>query len=197
METDEIRLFIAVELPGELKAAIKEYQGRLSAPGMKCARWVSPDSIHLTLKFLGQTDPKLIDAIGQRLTEDTKLVRNFVLKTGGVGFFPNANRMRVFWLGLEGQTDVLLTLQSKIEDSMARLRFPKEGRLFTAHLTLARIREECGAAERQRFAELAGKTPFTLSYTWCVDSVSLVRSQLTPRGPIYTRLFASSLADER
>jgi 2'-5' RNA ligase len=193
MNRDEIRAFIAIELPDGLKSSIREYETRLNAPAFRCAKWVAPASIHLTLKFLGQVNLKQVDEISRTTEMVVKHHRTFNLKTAGVGFFPDAARMRVFWLGLAGDIDKLQSLQRQLEDLMAGLGFTREGRPFAAHLTLARMREDCSIADRRSLADAVGKFAFAPCFSMDVISVSLIRSQLTHGGPVYTNLCRFSM----
>jgi RNA 2',3'-cyclic 3'-phosphodiesterase len=188
LEQDTIRAFIAIELPFELKAMIKDFETGLRGPESRCARWVDPESIHLTLKFLGNVQTKMIEPINKALEADTATFQSFTLKTTETGCFPNLQRARVFWLGLGGDMDRLLGLQSTIEGSLADLGIPRELRPFAAHLTLARLKDDCSVDDRKTFASLVGGIQFQPIYTMKVEAVSLIRSRLTPAGAIYTRL---------
>ena len=186
-ERDEIRAFIAIELPAGLKSRLKDFEQKLRTPETRCAKWVDPGSIHLTLKFLGNVKVKTVEEIKQGLMADASGGRPFTLKTAETGCFPNLRRPRVFWMGLSGDVDRLLELQARIDESTARLGFPREERPFTGHLTLARLRDDCTPADRSAFTEFVGgfqMEPFSVP----VAAVSLIRSQLRPEGAVYTRL---------
>jgi 2'-5' RNA ligase len=193
---DDIRAFIAIELPGELKLMLRALEQKLKTPQSRCAKWVDPASIHLTLKFLGNISPKLIDDIKKVLEVEVRKSQPFNLKTAGTGCFPDARRPRVFWIGLDGELAKLLELQSGVDESMGRLGFARETRPFAAHLTLARLRDECSMAERSNFANLVGGARLEAAFSMCVGSVSLIRSQLRPEGALYTRLGEFPLAGE-
>lgn len=195
LNREQIRAFIAIELPDELKAALRDFQSGLLGPKSYCARWVKPESIHLTLKFLGDVDLHLIEKVKSRLETEVKLCTSFLLKTGETGFFPNRERARVFWLGLEGDTHKLLQLQNAIDGAMSRLGFPKESRPFTAHLTLARFKDGCSTVEKQAFADLVENVKLRPSCQIKVNAVSLMSSKLEPKGAIYTRLAGYSMRD--
>lgn len=184
---DQIRAFIAVELPDGLKDMLRDFESGLRGPKSSCARWVDPSSVHLTLKFLGNVNAKMIDEVKKGLEADAACFQPFVLRTNDTGFFPNLHRIRVFWLGLGGDSEKLLGLQSRIEESTAKLGFPRESRPFAAHLTLARLKDGCTLEDQRTFAETVGSLKFQPGYTMKVSSVSLMRSQLTPAGAVYTR----------
>lgn len=193
---DDIRAFIAIELPDELKLMLKALEQKLKTPQSKCAKWVDPASIHLTLKFLGNVNPKLVDDVKKVLEVEMRKSQPFTLETARTGCFPNARQPRVFWIGLDGELDKLLDLQSRIDASTGRLGFPGENRPFAAHLTLARLRDDCSSTERSRFAGLIEGARLEANFSMSVDSVSLVRSQLRPEGALYTRLREFRLAGE-
>lgn len=188
MVDDSIRSFIAIRLPEQLLDRVRDFQAALGSPGDRAAKWVEPGSMHITLKFLGNIELGRVQDIKQEIAAAVKPCRPFNLSTGASGFFPNAQRARVFWLGLEGDIQALVGLHKGIDEAMAKLGYPAENRPYTAHLTLARLREESGAADRTGFVSRVQKRAFGPSCNIVVNSVALMRSQLTPRGPIYTRL---------
>jgi len=195
MADEVIRSFIAIELPGELVKQLKDFQAALKPPGGYPAKWVDPASMHLTLKFLGNVDVKGLAAVKDETGVAISSSRRFHLVTGRTGFFPDHRRPRVFWLGLEGDIDALVALQRTIDESMSKLGYARENRPFTAHLTLARLREESSIDDRMDFARTVQAQVFQPPCNIEVNSVALMRSQLTPRGAIYTRLAEFGLPD--
>jgi len=192
---DEIRAFIAIELPGELKSVLKDLEEKLRTPKSRCAKWVDPGSMHLTLKFLGNVGQKQVEEIKKDLETQAKLSKPLSLVTAETGCFPNMQRPRVFWIGLNGEIEKLLDLQSRIDESTGKLGFPRESRPFTAHLTLARLRDDCGPVERKDFAGSVKGARLEQPFSMIVNAVSLIRSRLTPAGAIYTRLAEFKLGD--
>jgi len=188
MNDDTVRSFVAIKLPDELVTRLRTFQAGLSASRLRFVKWVDPGSIHLTLKFLGNVDAKRIEAVKGALEAVTALHRPFQLTTGHTGFFPGLQRARIFWLGLEGDIGELSGLHQGIDSAMATLGFESESRPFTAHLTLARLREECSREQRLEFTELAQHAAFGAGPPIKVRLVSLMRSRLTPQGAVYTRL---------
>jgi 2'-5' RNA ligase len=181
-------LFIAIELPVELVKRLRDFQSGLSSSRLPYVKWVDPGAIHLTLKFLGDVAPQRLEAVKEFGAAAVRPFHPFMLATGRTGFFPGAQRARVFWLGLEGEMADLGRLQQGIDGAMSKLGFVSENRPFTAHLTLARLREGCSGAQRLEFAALAGEAVFEAGPPMEVRSVALMRSQLTPKGAVYTRL---------
>ena len=188
MNGEALRLFIAVELPAELVQRLKDFQAGLSSARLRYVKWVEPGSIHLTLKFLGNVDAGRLEPVITAIEAAAGSHSPFHLNTGGTGFFPSPQRARVFWLGLDGDVGDLIRLQQDIDRAMANLGFESENRPFTAHLTLARLREGCSGEERIEFTGQVQTAVFESGPTTQVRSVALMRSQLTSRGAIYTRL---------
>jgi len=195
MADEVIRSFIAIELPGELAKQLKDFQAGLKSQGLHSAKWVDPGSMHLTLKFLGDVDVKSLAAVKDETGIAVRSSRRFHLVTGRTGFFPDHSKPRVFWLGLEGDVEALTTLHKVIDAAMSKLGYARENRPFTAHLTLARLREESSIDDRMDFARTAQAEVFEPPCNIEVNSVALIRSQLTPRGAIYTRLAEFGLPD--
>lgn len=191
---EKIRSFIAIELPGGLKLELAQLQARLKVDNQPRIKWVNPNGMHLTLKFLGNIEPKMIDPITEAITEAAQKVPPFTLDVQQLGAFPNLKRVQVVWLGLGGEIDKIKQLYQFIETNLARLGFAPEQRLFKPHLTLARVGNEASPDERQRFGELIASTKFETSQLIRVDSVNLMRSQLTREGAIYSRISSAELS---
>ncbi|MEW6034102.1 MAG: RNA 2',3'-cyclic phosphodiesterase [Chloroflexota bacterium] len=183
-----VRAFVAIELPQEVKTLLTEIQSGLRRAGKTFVRWVSPEGVHLTLKFLGDTPADMIPKATGALEEAASGLAPFRLETAGLGVFPNPRQTRVLWIGLKGETQPLLHLQEQIETAFAPLGFLREARAFTPHLTLARLRDNATPPERQEFGEAAMCYNAAPPRAFLVDGVSLMRSTLTPSGAIYTRL---------
>jgi len=194
MET--IRAFIAIELPAELRQQLARLQERLKADNQPRIKWINPDSIHLTLKFLGNIPISDIDRITQAMTDTAKRITPFYLGTEALGTFPNLKRVQVVWVGLSGEVDKLKQLQQIIETNLAQLGFAAERRLFKPHLTLARLGKDVSPGERQNLGELIAGTSFETGERVKVDSINLIRSQLTREGAIYSRISSAGLLKE-
>ncbi len=185
---EQVRSFIAIELPDELKLELDRFEAQLKSAGQPWVKWVDPNSIHLTLKFLGNIAVEKIGEITKAMEEAAQGTPPFQLEVKELGAFPNLKRVQVVWVGLNGETDKLSQLQQRIESSLSRLGFAPESRPFTAHLTLARLRDQASLDERQRFGQLVAETRPSINYTIRVDAISLMRSQLTRGGAIYSRV---------
>ncbi len=189
---EQLRCFIAIELPEEIKAGLSRLQAQLK-PSQLPVKWANPYSIHLTLKFLGNVNVDMMSQITEAMGEAAPGVSPFHLEIKGLGVFPNLRRVQVVWVGISGDLEKLLQLQKGIESALARLGFAPEARAFTPHLTLARVREQASAEERQKLGELIASTKFEAEYTFPVEAVSLMRSQLTREGAIYSQISSVEL----
>lgn len=186
--TEQIRSFIAIELPEEVRRGLAKLRSELERAEHRFVKWVDSEGIHLTLKFLGNIPFRQVAEVTKAIEEAAQGIPPFHLEISGLGAFPNLKQPRVLWVGIGGEIDTLLRLQQNIDSALASLGFAKEERPFMPHLTLARIRQGASPMERRNFGELAMSASFEASYPIDAKAVSLMRSQLTPDGAIYTRL---------
>ena len=190
--TPSLRLFIAIELPAEVRAALAAAQRSLQSRG-RGLRWVDPDGAHLTLKFLGETAADRVEAITTALATAAAAAHPFTLHTAGLGAFPGTKAPRVVWLGVSGELDRLRRLASDVERLVAPLGFPSEARGFSPHLTLARTARDLTGAERAALGVAVAESVAPASVAWQVTAVSLMRSTLGPGGARYCRIVSVSL----
>ncbi|HUS03983.1 MAG TPA: RNA 2',3'-cyclic phosphodiesterase [Dehalococcoidia bacterium] len=191
--SEQIRSFIAIELPQNVQSGLGQIRSELERAEHPFIKWVNPESIHLTLKFLGNIPFNRVTEIAKAMDEATQGASPFHLEISGLGGFPNLKQPRVIWVGIKGEIDKLLSLQQNIDSALALLGFVREERPFMPHLTLARIKERASPAERKSLGELVMSTSLEISYPFEVMAVSLMRSQLTPEGAVYTCQFAARL----
>ena len=179
-----IRAFIALELPQPIIALLGKVQEDLKSLGLR-AKWVRPESIHLTLKFLGNIEPGDINKIGAAMIDATQEMEPFPMVARGVGVFPGIKRPRVIWVGLGGQTPMLFSMQRKLEDNLAAIGFEKEKRPFKGHLTLGRFRQ---AVDPHVIGRIIQQYAGLSSEEFTVKQIVLFQSDLKPTGPIYSQL---------
>ena len=190
---EQVRSFIAIKLPDELKRGLTQLQAQLKLGNQPSVKWVDPNSIHLTLKFLGNVPVDRIGNITGAMEKAAQGISPFHLEVKDLGVFPNLRRVQVVWVGISGQVDRLSQLQQRIESNLAPLGFAPESRPFTPHLTLARVRDQASPDERQRFGQLIANARFEAAFTLEVESISLMRSQLTREGAIYSQISSVGL----
>jgi len=177
-----MRLFIAVNLPEAIRERIYEDVAPLRAASAGI-RWVAAPVLHVTLKFLGEQDERLVGDLRTALQSVAERHYPLAVETTTVGAFPNFRRPRVVWLGMTGE-NALRALAKDIDQALAPLGLPAETRAFQAHLTLGRVKDELKPAESTALAAAAGSCRVSLGFT--VQTVDLMRSELGPRGSRYT-----------
>lgn len=187
MNAETLRLFIAVELPEVVVRHIGQVIGRLRQQDLPGIRWVRPEGVHLTLKFLGNVPESHVQAIAEAMGWAVAGVAPFVLHVRGVGVFPHLRAPRVLWVGVQGDLERLVQLHQRLEEALEAQGFTKEQRAFSPHLTLGRVRGRLLPPEIQRLAQtmesLREIGPVELSVT----GLSLMESRLTAEGAIYRR----------
>lgn len=191
--SEQIRSFIAIELPQNVKTELAQLESELERSGHRFVKWVNPRAIHLTLKFLGNIPTKQIPEISNAIEQASKGIPPFHLQIASLGAFPNINQPRVLWVGIKGETDSLQGLQQKIDSALVSLGFAEEKQSFTPHLTMARVREGTSLIDRKNFGELVMSTNFESKHPISVETINFIKSQLRPEGAIYTYLLTVKL----
>jgi RNA 2',3'-cyclic 3'-phosphodiesterase len=185
---EQIRTFIAIELPEKVKQSLIKIENDLKAGCPSAIKWVNPGNIHLTLKFLGNIEVRQIEPVLRTIQESVRGTGPFSLKITELGVFPNLKNIQVVWLGLDGDIKTLLEIQKRLETKLVPLGFPLERRPFTAHLTLARVSDYASEAEKQTLSNVISKSNLKTDVSFQVISVSFMKSQLARTGAVYTRL---------
>jgi len=179
-----MRTFIAIELPAEIKQGIARVQEQLRKAGAS-AGWTRPEGIHLTLKFLGEVPEAKVQEIMTALTDAAKGTGPLNLELAGAGAFPHEKNPRVLWIGVGGDGEPLGILQAAIEDAMEKTGFEREARKYSPHLTLARIKFPKPRDNWQQ--KIEGMRNINLG-KFEVGHVSLMKSELTREGAVYTEV---------
>jgi RNA 2',3'-cyclic 3'-phosphodiesterase len=186
-----VRLFVALQIPSAVRVNLAEFVKPLRALGPQ-PRWVQPENLHMTLKFIGEVPPERVAAIRTGLAA-VRSGGEVAIDFSGVGFFPNEKSPRVFWAGMNASPN-LKTLASDIDNATQRLGIPREQRPFLPHLTLARFQppqlpEKLRAAIQANAARDFGSLR--------TNQFHLIESKLKPSGAEYTTLesFSFSVAE--
>ena len=179
-----IRSFLAIELPEAIRKRIEEIQRDLRSLNSD-VRWVSPEKIHLTLKFFGNIEESRVDTIAKSIEPLVGGTQPFSLEAKGMGAFPNIKNPRVIWMGLIDEKQVLVPLQKQLESTLATIGFQVEDRPFRPHLTLGRVNSSRGKDELIGRIEKYKEEKFGDVE---VKRLVLFKSDLRPTGPIYTLL---------
>jgi 2'-5' RNA ligase len=178
-----LRLFVACNLPDEVRRGLGQVQDDLRRLGADDLRWVRPEGIHVTLKFLGAVDAARVEAVREALAS---AIEPFELRVrpASVGGFGGA-RLRVVWAGLEGDVAGLAALALRVDEALAKLRFSRERRPFAPHLTLARVPDRVPPARRRELSELVERYQPPPMPEVTLTRVDLMRSILGPQGSRY------------
>lgn len=177
-----MRLFVALDLTPEVRAALLALLEKLQRAAADL-RWVNPEGLHLTLKFIGEVPPEKRAPIEEALARVTSPAP-VELDFSGVGYFPNERRPRVFWVGVHA-SDNLAPLAAQLEAALEPLGIARENRPYVPHLTLGRFKSPRGLPQLQ--TEIA-QLPSTQFGRVRAEEFYLYQSQLSPRGARYTRL---------
>ncbi|RMH19806.1 MAG: RNA 2',3'-cyclic phosphodiesterase [Acidobacteria bacterium] len=185
-----LRLFVAFELPAELRRALALEAGKLR-PRLPAGRWVKPEAMHLTLAFLGDTDRALVPELDRALGDAFAGHRPFELHLAGAGAFPPRGRLRVAWVGVESD-GALEAVQASVAGALRRL-LPgaADDKPFRPHLTLARCNPPWPRSALATLEELAGRLP---RRPVALTAGTLFASQLKPGGAVHRALSRYPLA---
>lgn len=184
-----MRLFIAVNFPVRLRRKIARLCRPLEEAGIP-GRWVQPDQVHLTLKFIGETPAERVDELCEALDEVAGRFRPFALRFGPIGAFPSPRRPRVVWLGVEA-TPELRFIKDDLERRLADLGVEREMRPYQPHVTLGRAPRDAEAGEFRRLEEIARTLRVNDEYR--VTHLDLMRSRLEPSGAVHTQIKVARL----
>lgn len=187
-----LRVFCAVELPEAVREAAAAHASRLRRDFPEArASWARPAGLHVTLKFLGEVGAARVVELSRAAGAAAEGLAPFGLTVEGAGTFPPRGAARVLWLGVRDESGGLARLQRRLEEGCEAVGFPREGRAFRPHLTLARLRaptkDAAGLSEAHRRAAF-GPHPFRVS------ELIVVRSELGPGGSRYTPLSRHALS---
>lgn len=182
----QLRAFLAVDLSAELRGRVEALQASLR-PRLPGLRWVRPESIHLTLKFLGAVERSRIDALCAVVASVARRIAPFSCEVEGLGVFPSTKAPRVLWIGAADRTSALGETVREIESAFEPLGFAPDTKPFRPHLTLARIK-----GDPARIAAVLTKTRMLEAScvlgTLAVDRITLFESRLEPSGSTYHAL---------
>jgi len=187
-----LRTFIAIEMPAEVKSTLGRLQERLKRANAD-VKWVAPENIHLTLKFLGERDDKKIEQISEILDGTAQNHNSFYASISTLGGFPSLNSPRVMWVGINGGEQECKSIYQELEEKISKLGIPKEERPFSAHITIGRSRS---ASNRKELIEcLNGSSDYLIkeALRFKVAHITLFKSTLNPQGPVYDPLKLANL----
>lgn len=185
-----IRTFVAVLIAQELKAKIASVQEQLKklAPDVK---WVKPELLHVTLKFLGNVSEDALEQVFAAVDEAAAGHGPFDLSFAGVGAFPNPRKARVVWVGIDQGKDDIKALVETVDKKLAELGYPKEERAFKAHVTIGRVKDNGKVSE----AFVRGIEDIDAGDLGSqrVEAITVMQSDLQREGPVYSPMSESKL----
>ena len=178
-QEEKIRAFLALPLAEAFESSARPLMEKLKTQYPE-VKWVEPSQIHVTLHFFGQIETRQIQKISDCVSPITNKTKSLKLFLRGIGGFPNLDRPRVIWAGMEGEIEGLNTLQVSLEGRFKKAGFECEARSFKPHLTLGRIREE-----RRIFFKQAEFGPTEVKQ---ISEIILFKSILSSAGPQYEKV---------
>jgi RNA 2',3'-cyclic 3'-phosphodiesterase len=176
-----MRLFIAIDIPDDIKISTDGFIRDARYAQNNGVVYVKPDNFHITLKFIGETDPVKIEAISGALEEIS--FEPFRLRVAGTGSFPEGELARVLWIGLH-DTEPLARIASAVDRRLFTTGIPRDTRPFSPHLTIARVKKELNTAMTDLLRS-AKDLPFG---NFTVNAFHIYRSVLGAGGPVYTKI---------
>jgi RNA 2',3'-cyclic 3'-phosphodiesterase len=189
-----VRSFIAIEIDDAIKARLADQIENLrNLPGGREVRWVQSQSIHLTLRFLGQIRPSLVAPIAAELRKITEQFDPFPLTFGDLGSFPNMDQPRVLWVGASDPLGRLESIRNSLEERLKRVGLEEERRPFHPHLTLGRMRRGVAARDKVKFGASLHQLKTDALGTQQIEHVSIFQSELLPAGAVHTVLIRANL----
>jgi len=188
---EKIRSFIAIELDEEIKHGLASLIEKLEASGAD-VKWVKPENIHLTLKFLGHVSKEKINGIKRILDNAKDIFKPFRINLSGLGAFPKLSYPRVMWVGLEDAENNSKEIYDFLEKELEKIGFQKEKRPFSPHLTIGRVKSP---KNREPLKSNIENLKNSLTNALDVNHITLFQSTLTPGGPIYTPLYKARLGN--
>ena len=191
--SEKVRTFIAIEIPAEVKDRAKQLIARLSATPAK-VKWVGPEAMHWTLKFLGDVDMLEVPEICAAVERACRPFAPFDVEAKGAGAFPDPRRPRTVWIGVGEGSEPMIALHDAIELELAELGYREENRRFRPHLTIGRVRNSPeGIEELGRLLQANADFESGLS---TVYEVVIFSSTLGPKGPTHEPLGHADLRGE-
>jgi len=186
-----IRAFIAVDLPHDIQECLEYVSNQLREQvGSVPVRWVSPQNIHLTLKFLGDVSFNNIDVLKELLEAEATQIKPMVISVGGGGAYPKMRSPRVIWVGVETPPE-MESLQRGIDSQTARIGYAPDRRPFSPHLTLGRVSRNATPQEVRKIGDVLASQKIGFLGVARIRAVHLYRSDLKPNGAVYTQVFSA------
>ncbi|MCS7250295.1 MAG: RNA 2',3'-cyclic phosphodiesterase [candidate division WOR-3 bacterium] len=173
---NKIRSFIALEIPEEIKNEIYQYIENFKKDNLPI-KWVEKENLHITLVFLGEQDLNFLNKVKEILKKLSSNFKSFYINLANFGFFPNAKKPRVFWIGIKKNKELIVKMAEELNRELKKIGFKPEEREFSPHLTIGRFK---AVFNSEKYLSLKYE-----SKDFLIDKITLFKSTLTPQGPIY------------
>ena len=193
MADGNLRLFVALAFPDEVRAELRRIAGAMRAFAPTGTRWANVGGAHLTLRFIGATPPDAATPLGEAIVRAADGIAPFELSLADAGVFPARGTPRVLWVGIDSALDALTNLHHNVEEALATVGISYEERHFSPHVTLARVNAKLSRDESQVLREAVAALDVQ-RIAFAVDEVTLYHSDLLPTGAVYTRLASARLS---
>ena len=180
-----MRTFIAVEIPKDIQKKIGDYVSSING-NFRFVRWVAPHNLHFTIKFLGEVNNSSLDDLKDCVAKTASENNPFWLNLNNTGFFPSQRKPRVIWVGADSGADNLLMVFQSLENHLEKIGFDREVRAFSPHMTIGRVRKDKKISAPESLPEFEQES-------FLVSSLALIKSTLTPKGPVYETIHKSDL----
>ena len=183
-----MRLFVAVTLSDDVRAALTDAQNRLRET-CQGVRWIPARQLHVTLRFLGEVPDPDVTGVAEAVARAASQAKPFTMDLSGCGCFPPRGPVRIVWVGLREEGGALLRCAEAVERELESAGFPRERRPFSAHITIGRVREDRSHGQTRMAVEACAFGPVPQA----VESITLMSSVLSPKGPTYTAVSTTNL----
>jgi len=182
-DTEKIRSFLAIELTENLRDSLEALIIKMDSPAFD-VRWVRPENVHLTLRFLGEVTGEELLRVSSAAQRTAEQAEPFQMVLFGLGAFPTRGSPRVVWVGVQDPVPVV-ALERNLSDELERSGWPPPDKPFRAHLTVGRVKSPRGKDRLRRLLEENGEASVGQVR---VEHMALIKSELRPAGPIYNTL---------
>lgn len=188
MSQTTIRSFFACKISAQNLSTIEQQLTELRAGLPRTVKWVNPENMHLTIKFIGAFNPVYLDQLHTSLAGALGSIKPFKLDIGGMGVFPSFSKPKVIWVGINAK-NTLKHLAKIVNDECANLNYPPEKRPFSAHITLGRVKSYVSQDDYRSISSEIKARESNVIGSQTIESLYFFQSDRTTKGPIYKILF--------
>lgn len=181
-----MRTFFCFELPEQVKLEMARLSSEIESPAY--VKWVDAGNLHITAKFLGEVEPKIISTLEKTSREAARGTSPFEITIDKLGAFPEIDFPKVLWLGPKNPPSEITKIYNQLERNLENFGFDPENRSYVPHITLGRAKDR-NRKKIKKLGDYLKKVSFEVNWNVTVDHLTLMESQLQPSGPIYEPKF--------